>query len=477
MAAMTRKKFIMGAAACAALRPWRTFGEGAALSASSPIPSRPNLRLGVVSDIHVRARTGQFGTEQLVKALKWFRDCGVDGVVISGDMADDGLVSELQCVADAWNEVFPAGCGVEKLFVYGNHDIEGLSYNPKLKPAPEDVIVTDRAAAWEKVFGEPYEPIWKKSIKGYTFIGAHWVAWKGVPEIERYMAEHADELRGDKPFFYIQHPHPANTCHGPWAWGHDEGFATRALSEFPNAVAISGHSHHPLVDERSIWQGEFTSVGASSLRYIGPMFGRENAGPSQNDDLKQMATIDKFSEQQGLLLSVYDDRLVFERRDFANDGKLGDDWVASVPASSDAPFRFDVRAAAATAPRFSEDAKVSVAGPLDGKDRKGRAARQFVVSFPSALIGAGMTRAYDYEVAAEVEECDVRRVAATKRVYSPGYFNMPERESKTVKCVFALSELGARRASYLVPSVRFRVRAAESFGKTSDAIFSDFVKF
>lgn len=103
--------------------------------------------------------------------------------------------------------------------------------------------------------------------------------------------------------------------------------------------------------------------------------------------------------------------------------------------------------------------------------------RQFVVSFPSALIGAGMTRAYDYEVAAEVDECDVRRVAATKRVYSPGYFNMPERESKTVKCVFALSELGTRRASYLVPSVRFRVRAAESFGKTSDAIFSGFVEF
>ena len=197
MTAMTRSEFLAGAAALAALRPWNVFG------ALAPSARDANLCIGVISDIHVRARTGQFGTEHLIKALTWFRDRGVDGVVIAGDLADDGLVSQLHHVADAWNAVFPKGSGVEKLFVYGNHDIEGLSYNSKLKPAPEDIIATDRAAAWEKAFGEPYEPIWRKTIKGYAFIGAHWVSWKGVPEIERYMAEHADELRGDKPFFYI----------------------------------------------------------------------------------------------------------------------------------------------------------------------------------------------------------------------------------------------------------------------------------
>jgi len=474
MAEMTRKEFLAGAVALTALRPWRMFAAADAVATGA---KRPNLRLGVISDVHVRAATGQFGTEHLVKALAWFRDQGVDGVILAGDMADDGLVSQLQHVADAWNAVFPAGSGVEKLFVYGNHDIEGASYNPKLKPAPEELIVTDRAAVWEKVFGEPYEPIWKKTLKGYTFIGAHWVAWKGVPEIERYMQEHAAELRGNRPFFYIQHPHPANTCHGPWAWGHDEGFATRALESFPNAVSISGHSHHPLVDERSVWQGAFTSIGASSLRYIGPMFGRENSGPSQNDDLKQMPVIDKFSEKQGLLVSVYDDGLVLERRDFAHDGKLGDDWIVPLPVGPAAPFRFDVRAAAATPPRFAADARVAIEGPIDGKDRKGRPTRQLVVTFPSALMGEGLTRAYDYEVVAEVEECDVRRVAATKRVYSPGYFNRPEREAKTVKCVFALAELGTRKAGYLSPRVRFRVRAAESFGKMGEAIVSEAISF
>ena len=58
-------------------------------------------------------------------------------------------------------------------------------------------------------------------------------------------------------------------------------------------------------------------------------------------------------------------------------------------------------------------------------------------------------------------------------VPAPGFFNMPECESKIVKCVFALSELGTRKASYLTPTVRFRVRAAESFGKAGEAICSD----
>lgn len=467
MAELTRKEFIAGATALAAsLPPARSRADAQGRGSSAA------LRFGIVSDVHVRSASGRFGTEHLVKALAWFRDRGVDGVVIAGDMADDGLVSQLRHVADAWNAVFPEGSGVEKLFVYGNHDIEGLSYNKQLKAAPEDIIATDRAAAWGKVFGEPYEPVWKKTVKGYTFIGAHWVAWKGVPGIERYMAEHAAELEGDKPFFYIQHPPPANTCHGPWAWGRDEGFAARALSRFPNAVAISGHSHHPLVDERSVWQGAFTSIGASSLRYVEPVFGRENSGPSANADLKQMPPIDMFSEKQGLLATVLDGRMVLERLDFSNDGKLGEDWTVSLPAGKDATFGFDARAAAAKAPRFAEDAKVSVEGPFDGRDRKGRPVSQLVVTFPSAMIGEGLTRAYDYEVAAEVEECGTRRIAATKRVYSPGYFNMPSRESARVKCVFALHELGTRRAPYLTPAVRFAVRAAESFGKASEAIYS-----
>ena len=471
---ISRREFIGSAAAMAAMRPWRIF------AADGFGGGTPKLRFGVVSDVHVCEVTGTYGTEHLFKAFVWFRDQGVDGVVIAGDMADHGLIAQLKCVANAWNKAFPDGKGldgkpVEKLFVYGNHDIEGFKY-PKIKPAPEEIIATDRKAAWERVFNEPYEPIWKKTVKGYTFIGAHWDTWNGVPAIEPYMKEHAVELKGDRPFFYIQHPHPKGTCHGPWAWGHDDGTSVRALSPFPNAIAFSGHSHHPLVDERSIWQGAFTSIGTASLRYIDPIYGRENAGPKTIVDLKQMPLVDKFGGKQGMLVSVYDNRMVIERRDFVNDGKLGPDWVMPLPVTKAKPFDFKTRAAKAKAPVWPEGANVTVEGPADGKDRKGRTVKQLTVTFPSALHDKAHVRAYDYEVVAETEECDVRRTVCTKRVYSPAFFLSPDREPDSVKCVFSLAELNTCKGSYFSPTVQFTVRAAETFGKASPPLVSAPVK-
>ena len=471
---MTRKAFLLGSVAVAAARPLRTFaadGFGGGV---------PKLRFGVVSDVHVRAATGAYGTEYLVKAFSWYRDQGVDGVVIAGDMADTGRISQLQLVADAWEKVFPCdkapdGRHVEKLFIYGNHDIEGFQYNGEQRDKPENMIVTDRKAAWERVFKEPYAPIWKKTVKGYTFIGAHRDKWWGVPPLESYLPKHAAELRGERPFFYIQHPHPLDTCHGHWAWGHDNGIATRALSAFPNAIAFSGHSHHPLVDERSIWQGAFTSIGTGALRDIGPMGGRENSGPAAAAELRQMPSVDEMKGKEGLLVSVYGNRVVISRRDFVSDDALGPDWIVPLPAAKAKPYDFATRAARATAPQFPADAKVTVSGPVDGKNRLGRASRQLAVAFPAALRDAEHPRAYDYEVVAEVEECDFRRVACTKRVYSSTYFLAPKCEAPTVRCVFALNELNARKAPFYEPSVRFAVRAAESFGKASAPIVSDWI--
>ena len=114
-----------------------------------------------------------------------------------------------------------------------------------------------------------------------------------------------------------------------------------------------------------------------------------------------------------------------------------------------------------------------VRGPFDGKDRKGRASKQIEVSFPAATAGDGRPRAYDYEVAAEVEESGARRIAKSKRVYSPTYFLAPEREIGTVRCVFSVNELGTRKAKWFNPKVRFVVRAAESFGNPGRTLASN----
>ena len=129
---VTRRSFggmAFAGAFAAAMKPLR------GVAAESPC----RLRLGVLSDIHVP--TMEEGAH-FRKALRWFDTQKADGVVISGDLGFKGLVKELKCVADIWYEVFPNdrrsdGGHVEKLFVTGNHDVDGYFYHrpefPKVK--------------------------------------------------------------------------------------------------------------------------------------------------------------------------------------------------------------------------------------------------------------------------------------------------------------------------------------------------------
>ena len=44
-------------------------------------------------------------------------------------------------------------------------------------------------------------------------------------------------------------------------------YFTSILNRYPQAVDFSGHSHFPLNDPRSIWQGRFTAIGTGAIYY------------------------------------------------------------------------------------------------------------------------------------------------------------------------------------------------------------------
>ena len=374
----------------------------------------PNLRFGLLSDLHIKCQKGSHGCaggpELFEKALCWFRDKGVDAVVIAGDMSDFGLGDELMLVAKTWYKVFPndrAGNGrkVERVFITGNHESCVFSGNGNLRwirrlYGNDDVAVrrqllrNDFAGWWEKAFHEKYERFYHRNIKGYDFLSAHWDDGSPLPdrplddfgwikgkihvgretfgvELEEWLKRNAGMMDPRRPFFYQQHRALYNTNYGSWAWNHDAGRATKVLSGYPNAVAFAGDTHYSLTDERSIWQGAFTSVGTGSMRYTGlpydsrPPRGYENSGGGD----KVMDSYDAFNTAQGQLVSVYDDRIVFERRDFACDMGIGDDWVVPTPLSESRPYAFAERARKAGAPEFPDGARLKVEGVF----RKNRA--------------------------------------------------------------------------------------------------------
>ena len=414
--AITRRFFIGGAAVFGAFGGLRLVG-----APNFRRDGKPNLRFGVVSDIHIRyidrdgkEAQGWGSNATFHRALEWFRAQNVDAVVIAGDMADYGLTDDLEAVVQAWQDVFPNdrypdGRPVEKVFIYGNHDFLGYLYGnavekrfPDEKERVKHILRADLKGNWRKFFHEDYSRLYAKEIKGYRFVAQHWDDGTGMETrygwgeghlgegLDAYFKAHGKAIDPSRPFFYVQHPHLKDTCYGSWAWGHDNGGATRALSAYPNAIALSGHSHYSLTDERSVWQGAFTSIGTSSLRYGG------SAG--------------QYEQRQGMLVKVYEDRVVIVRRDFLHDESLGDDWIIPLPAADAKPFAYDVRKAKGSAPEFAADAKLAVT-----REEKG-----WLVTIPCA--DAAATRAFRYEIATGLKDKDGK--ALTFRAYDAKY-NMP----------------------------------------------------
>lgn len=438
----------------------------------------PNLVIGIVSDIHLR---GADTAETFIHTLEYFRSLKVDGVIIAGDMADQGLLPQLQVVADAWFQVFPNNKGLDgketaQLFIYGNHDVEGYTWGGTIssvgaETAQAQGIGRQAAAAWKQCFKEDYQPIWMKTIKGYHFIGAHWENQNHISGLADFLEEHNSELTADgKPFFYIQHPHPKDTCNCAWAWGRDDGTVTKLLSNYPNAVAFSGHSHSPLDDDRDLWQGSFTSIGTSSLKYLYPMPAREN---TYQDDWSakppsQMQKMDPSDGRQGMVMRVYDSAITFEKREFVYDEPIGEAWYLPWPISATQPLSFENRAKSAPIPQFPAGTKVTVTGG-SGSDRYGTSQKQVTVHFPTVLKKNAGVRAFDYEVQVEYDWLDVRHVSATKRVFSPKCYLGENKEEGEVVCVFGESELPKDFA------YRFAIRPCNCFGGKGNPIYSDWV--
>jgi len=445
---ISRRWFIGGLASAGLAGYARLFTASAGLTRRDA----PLLSVGILSDVHIRLLKNRSfeGLATFKHALEWFRDRGADAVQISGDIADHGLVEELQAAAGAWEETFPGskapdGRKVEKLFVFGNHDWEGWKYGDaglKLfgKKYFDHALRKDLAGNFERILGEKYSPVWRKEVKGYAFIGSHWAADRcraadetGAAHAAEWFAANGGSIDPSRPFFYIQHPHPKNTCYGSWAWGRDDGRLVAALSKFPNAVAFSGHSHYTLTDDRSVWQGAFTSIGAGSLKYTAteygdPPEGHENGASCVREFRRQnagkvMKKISTHDGHQGMLMRVYADRIVLERVAFDSPGSLGGDWVLPLPCAENKPFDFSARKKALPVPEFAPGASVAVK-KTSGKTRGGKKAEVYEFSIPAAGGKPG-ARVFEYAIRGEGADGAARE----RRVLAAG-FHLPADSAK-----------------------------------------------
>jgi len=463
---VSRRNFLIGSSACAAQAL-----TGCALGTGLGMGSRPNLKFGVLSDIHI---TDWDSTAVLRKTFRYFRDQDVDAVLIAGDMADHGLLPQLENVAKAWFSVFPDDRGldgkkVERLFVYGNHDPEGLRYrDAAMDKAFRAMNLTYEEAeklllqniglgkAWEKCFHEPYAPIYAKTVKGYSFVGGHWdkangSGWGSGPAIGDWMRAHAQEIDTSKPFFYFQHPHPRGTVFAGDSWGEDAGDSTRTFANYPFATVFSGHAHRPITDGRNYWREEFTSIGTGTLSYLCMPGGRKGCKNYREN----------LDGRCGQIVNVFDDRLVVERRDFINDEDLDGEVVLEVPVKASS---FAVRAVRREErPLFARTAKVAVA--LEGR-------KTVSFRFPGAFENP-TARPFDYAVMVESRSPGKSRWTKSELWAQPEAVMSRKRAiaSGDVKGRIDLKGLPAEATA-----VRIHVQARNSYGFAEGEIVSDWTE-
>lgn len=220
----------------------------------------PAFRFVVCSDIHIapgankeEARVGQM----MERAYAYAEKDGVpiSAVTVAGDIADDGKLTNMQrCVRILRSALKDE---TELWISMGNHD-----YYYDKQDAPKLFLA---ATGYESIHNHVV-------IGGYHFIllspdeeGKHY-SKDAQKFLSDALAEAAkDDPTGRKPIFVIQHQHVSNTVYGSVRWGMDD--LTAILKKYPQVVDFSGHSHFPMDDPTSVWQGEFTALGTATLSY------------------------------------------------------------------------------------------------------------------------------------------------------------------------------------------------------------------
>ena len=224
----------------------------------------PVLRFAVASDVHV-ADISSPQEEQRLKELfevsyayadNYDGYTGLDGIFFAGDVTDRGTSYSLQ-----------------KFFAIVRAN------------AREDTVI--RASMGNHEFYDNAELIEYRFLKasGYETIdthlelgGYHFIFISPDGNGKAYSKEKQDFLAaaleeaakadptGCKPIFVFQHQPNSNTVYGSTtSWGVGE--LAPIIEKYPQVVDFAGHSHFPMNDPRSIWQGAYTALNTGTLSY------------------------------------------------------------------------------------------------------------------------------------------------------------------------------------------------------------------
>ena len=395
------------------------------------VSEQPLFRIGIMSDHQMNNTTGE-NAQALVAAMQDFASRGVDAVIDAGDIADSNPDTIYAFYKQKYNEII--GEDVPLISVPGNHDVWS----------------DNTLNIYRNYFGEPNKHV---VVGGYHFIvisanpalgtdtnGNYGSSEKNFARTE--LAAAAQDTPAGQPIFVVTHQHISNTVYGSgpnanWA----NNFLNGIINNYENAVHFSGHSHFVLEDERSIWQGDFTAIGTSSMAYTELEYGKANGSVPPEASLAK----------QYLYLTIYSDRIEVERIKASTGKKIKDNWVLDLPLQKSTFKYTDDRANGRVAPWFEEGASVETASTT----------KNITVTFDAAkhddFVHSYRLKLYKNDAASPLKDI---------LIFSDFYKGL-ENMQKTVSWTF--EDVAEEYAVY-----RFEAYPIESFGKVGEPLVYEF---
>ena len=224
----------------------------------------PTVRFAVMSDLHYEESKPHLRERfrNVMKMLYGYADgeeySRLDALYIVGDFTNRGKRSEMEMLREDCDAALRKETRL--VVTMANHDMH--------------YVEDDRAAMadFKEIFQMDYDR--HEKMGGYHFISLSTTKYEtpwhdSFDEAKRtYLRTELAKARedsGNRPIFVFQHPGNRGTVMGGCV-GDTEIYPI--LSDFPQVIDFSGHSHFPVNDPRETHQAHFTSVSTGSLAYI-----------------------------------------------------------------------------------------------------------------------------------------------------------------------------------------------------------------
>ena len=290
------------------------------------------LKIGIIGDTQLISLSEpnefykQF-SKNIKKTFEILKENKINVLIIDGDITNCGYSEAYDNFLTQFNSVY-GDKEKENIpilnYIMGNHDywnINGIE-NPKENNEERQKLFE------EKTKEKPYS---HKIINGYHFI--NWSCDNDsleMPIVDHSWFEKQIKIAisddDKKPIFVTTHFPPKNTVYGSKDWGEDT--MNEYFKKYPQIINFSGHSHFSLIDERSIYQKDYTAIQTQSISYIELEKGKVN-GSIPKDEYGDIMISTK--NCMGLICNVSETKVEIKRISFEKNEFYGDNWIIDVP--------------------------------------------------------------------------------------------------------------------------------------------------